>query len=393
MLHFSQKRFKEYLIYFAPIFFLVYLILESYQIDFRVFYVAGKSVLYHLDPYLNHVSQFPELYVPVNAHDAPTSGFLYPPFAALLFAPLGFFPYAIAKMIFNLIIIFILLIISLKFVQKSQFELPGEAILFIMSSFPVLATFERGQIDILVLYLTFLSFDLFQNKNNKSSLIASLLLSLSICIKIFPIVTFIYYLYNKKIKFVMLSILLTSILFLTPLLYFDVSVYQHFFQIILPKLFGEIATSETINTHGQNVINNLVISLESTGLIASRNLSNGFMNPLLKNNTFGAFLLGLSTIILLLIVNRKNTKEYQFYAILNTINLFNPKSWIMGLVWYFPTFLSLYPQANKLGIFLLLIPIFMPPFTNINAILAFVITLLFSISLNNKNLQKYLLKK
>jgi hypothetical protein len=65
----------------------------------------------------------------------------------------------------------------------------------------------------------------------------------------------------------------------------------------------------------------------------------------------------------------------------------------MGLVWYFPTFLSLYPQANKLGIFLLLIPIFMPPFTNINAILAFVITLLFSISLNNKNLQKYLLKK
>ena len=176
MLDFSQKKFKEYLIYFAPIFFLVYLILESYQIDFRVFYVAGKSVLYHLDPYLNHVSQFPELYVPVNAHDAPTSGFLYPPLAALLFAPLGFFSYAVAKIIFNLIIIFILLIISLKFVQKSQFELPGEAILFIMSSFPVLATFERGQIDILVLYLTFLSFDLFQNKNNKSSLIASLLI-------------------------------------------------------------------------------------------------------------------------------------------------------------------------------------------------------------------------
>jgi len=35
----------------------------------------------------------------------------------------------------------------------------------------------------------------------------------------------------------------------------------------------------------------------------------------------------------------------------------------------------------------------MPPFTNTNAILAFVITLLFSISLNNKNLGKYLLKE
>ncbi|QYX33282.1 hypothetical protein [Sphaerospermopsis torques-reginae] len=91
MINLSNKTGKEYLIYFAPVFLLVYLILETYQIDFRVFYVAGKSVLYNLDPYLNHVSQFPELYVPVNAHDAPTSGFLYPPFAALLFAPLGFF--------------------------------------------------------------------------------------------------------------------------------------------------------------------------------------------------------------------------------------------------------------------------------------------------------------
>ena len=150
MLRLSQKNFKEYLIYFAPVILLVYLILESYQIDFRVFYVAGKSVLYHLDPYLNQVSKFPELYVPINAHDAPTSGFLYPPFAALIFAPLGLFPYAIAKIIFSLIIIFILIIMSFHFLQKSQFKLPGEAILFIMCSFPIFATFERGQIDILL---------------------------------------------------------------------------------------------------------------------------------------------------------------------------------------------------------------------------------------------------
>jgi hypothetical protein len=391
MLHFFQKKVKEYLIYFAPVILLVYLVLESYQIDFRVFYVAGKSVLYHLDPYLNQVSKFPELYVPINAHDAPTSGFIYPPFAALLFAPLGLFSYAIAKMIFSLIIIFILVIICFHFLHKSQFKLPGEAILFIMCSFPIFATFERGQIDILVLYLTFLSFDLFQNQ--KSILPASLLLGISSCIKIFPIVTLIYYLFNKKFNVLLFAILSTLILFFVPLLYFDVSVYQHFFQVILPNLFGEITTSEPINTHGQNVINNLVISLESTGLIASRNLSNGYMNPLLKNNAIGAFLLGLLSIILLLIVNRKNSKEYQFYAILNTINLFNPRAWIMGLVWYFPIFLILYPQVNKLGRFVILIPIFMPPFTNTNAILAFVITLLFSLSLNNKNLGKYLLKE
>lgn len=91
MTNFLPKKSKEYLIYFAPVIVLVYFVLESYQIDFRVFYVAGKSVLYHLDPYLNQVSKFPDLYVPINAHNSATSGFLYPPFAALLFAPLGFF--------------------------------------------------------------------------------------------------------------------------------------------------------------------------------------------------------------------------------------------------------------------------------------------------------------
>ena len=55
MLHLSQKKFKEYLIYFAPVIVLVYLILESYQIDFRVFYVAGKSVLY---PQVNKLGRF-----------------------------------------------------------------------------------------------------------------------------------------------------------------------------------------------------------------------------------------------------------------------------------------------------------------------------------------------
>ncbi|GCL36244.1 hypothetical protein SR1949_13460 [Sphaerospermopsis reniformis] len=398
MINLSNKTCKEYLIYFAPVFLLVYLVLETYQIDFRVFYVAGKSVLYNLDPYLNHVSQFPELYVPVNAHDAPTSGFLYPPFAALLFAPLGFFSYAIAKMIFSLIIIFILIIFSFHFLRKSQFKLPGEAILFIMCSFPIFATFERGQIDTLVMYLTFLSFDVFQNRKPNSFLTASFLLAISSCIKIFPIVTLLYYLVNKRFKYLISAILFTTLLFFLPLLYFDFSVYQHFFQVILPNIFGEITTSETINTHGQNVVNNLVIAigntgLENTGLLASRNLSNGYMNPFLKNNTLGALLIGLAAMISLLILNRKNSKEYQFYAILNTINLFNPKAWIMGLVWYFPTFFSLYPQVNKWGKFVILIPIFMPPFTNTNAMLAVVITLLFSVCLNNQKFGRYLLKR
>ncbi|MFM6121885.1 MAG: hypothetical protein ACKPEO_22520, partial [Sphaerospermopsis kisseleviana] len=51
------------------------------------------------------------------------------------------------------------------------------------------------------------------------------------------------------------------------------------------------------------------------------------------------------------------------------------------------------PQVNKWGRLVILTPVFMPPFTNTNAMLALVITLLFSVCLNNQKFGKYLLKK
>ncbi len=382
---------KEYLIYFFPILFLIYIILESYQIDFRAFYLAGKSVLYHLDPYLNHVSLFPEFYGPVNSNNAPTSGLVYPPFAALIFTPLACFSYPIAKIVFSIFIIFMLFLLCFHFVKQSKFIIQGEAILFIICSFPVITTFERGQIDILIVCLTVFSFYLY----NRHKLIfpSSLLLATAICIKIFPIFTLIYYLYKKEFKLIIYTFVGTFLLFIAPLIYFNPTVYLHFFQVMLPNLFGHISNSVPINTHGQDVINNIVISNEISGLIASRNISNGYMNPLLKNNTIGALIFGLLSTVLMLISSKKKAADanYQFYAILNTINLFNPRAWIMGLVWYIPFFLFLYNKVTKLGRILILLPLFVPPFTNINAFLAYVVSLLFVLALNNQNLSKRIL--
>ena len=47
---------REYFIYLLPSAFIIYLVLESYQIDFRPYYIAGKAILFGLDPYLNHVN-------------------------------------------------------------------------------------------------------------------------------------------------------------------------------------------------------------------------------------------------------------------------------------------------------------------------------------------------
>jgi hypothetical protein len=148
---------QTYLVYFSPIIFLVYLILESYQIDFHSFYLAGKSVLLGLDPYVNYVGVRPDFYGPVNAELAPASGFRYPPLAALVFAPIATFPYQTAKVLFTLAMLATLGLLSFHLVRQNQFTIPGEAILFMMESFPVLTLTERGQADSFLVYLTALS--------------------------------------------------------------------------------------------------------------------------------------------------------------------------------------------------------------------------------------------
>jgi Glycosyltransferase family 87 len=365
-------------IYFLPVVFLVYTLLSAYQIDFRAFYVAARSVLLNLDPYLNPVTQFPELYAAINAENAVASGFIYPPLAALLFLPLGFLPYATAKIVFSALILVSLIALCLLFAKQRDDRLftPGEAFLFVTCSFPLLATFERGQIDLVIVLLTWLSFQLYRSQKLIQS---ALLLGLAICIKIFPAIVILYYLIKRQFKIAAYSIASTVVLFTLPLLYFKPSVYLHFFQFVLPNFFGKITSAEVVNTHGQSVINNIVVAIEGNGLFASQDFANGYMNPLLQNNTIGSLIVGSILLAILLRVTKRSSLLYQFYAVLNVINFINPRAWIMGLVWYIPLFLHLYPivKTNRDRFFILL-PLFMPSFTNLNGFLAYAIAIGFA---------------
>ena len=381
MLRFGQR----YWVYFFPIVFLVYVLLSAYQIDFRAFYVAARSVLLDLDPYLNPVTQHPELYAAINAENAVASGFIYPPLAALLLLPFGLFDYPTAKILFGLVVLVSLIGLCYGLTQddrKGQDPdptaiIPGEAFLFISCSFPLLATFERGQVDLVVVLLTWLSFDAYYCRKNLP--FSAFILGIATCIKIFPAVILIYYFGKKQFKLFFASIASILILFFLPLLYFKASVYQHFFQFVLPKVFGTITSPIPVDVHRQSVVNNVVNAIEGNGLIASQDFANGFMNPLLQNNTIGCFITGLILIAILLKVTQKKEISYQIYAIFTTINFFNPRAWIMGLVWYIPLFLHLYPNAKtttQKGI--LLLPLMMPPFTNLNGFLAYAIAIGFA---------------
>lgn len=390
------RHIGDSFIYFIPGTVLFLIVLDSYQMDFRAFYVGGKSVLYHLDPYLNHVTDYPELFDSGNKQ--PYSRFRYLPIAALFFMPFAFLSYGKSKMLYSLLIGLALLVTILLLTKNNNDPSKGEMILFILFSLPTLANFERGQIDLIILSLLVFSFHLYTKERLYSS---AFLLSLAISVKIVPVVLVFYFLFKKDHRYVCYVIGTTILFFLIPLLYFDVSTYENFFKRNFPFAFGSIIHDQPIDLHSQQIVNNQVISRD---IIATydHNYVWGMMNPFgrLWNTSqflslFCAFILGILSLTLILYLTREYAPEYQFYAALPTINFFNVIAFMYDIVWYFPLFISLYPKANNFGKLILLIPLFTPaswsiPF-GINALFAFFVAILFSISsVKHPNLRRFL---
>ncbi len=372
-------RFGQvYGVCFLPIIFLGYIALESYQIDFRSMYLAGKSVVVGLDPYVNYVGMRADFYGPVNSESYAYSGFRYPPLAALVFAPLGALPYMAARLLFTLTMLFFTVLLSFHFVRRSQFTLPDTAVLFVMVSFPVMALVERGQVDVSIVYLCVLSYSLLQSE--KSSALASFLLAFVGMIKLFPFVLLLFYAARRQWRFVRNTLLWAIALFILPYPFLGKASYINFFKRTLPDYFGEITTGLPTGLHGQGVVDRVVHSVDSSNLLAMHDFSSGGMNPWMAENTLGAILSGLVLTVLLLIATKRTSVDFQFYAFLNLINLFNPVSWIMGLVWYIPLFFYLSTSISRWGRFLLLAPLFSPPILNANAVLAYVLAIAFALS-------------
>ena len=110
---------------FKPNFLIFYISNETYAIDYRAFYLAGKSVLNNLNPYLNHISLNSDFYGPVNSELSKFSGWKYPPIASYLFVPLATMPYEISKNLFNLISLFSAASLTIFFIKKNIFINPN----------------------------------------------------------------------------------------------------------------------------------------------------------------------------------------------------------------------------------------------------------------------------
>ncbi|MBE9064632.1 glycosyltransferase family 87 protein [cf. Phormidesmis sp. LEGE 11477] len=382
----------KYLMYFLPIMFFGYLMLDSYQVDFRAMYVSGKAALLGWDPYLNHVGVRPDFYAPLNGDDDPGSGYRYPPFAAIfLFIPFSLLPYLTAKVVFTVLMVVVFGMLCFFVARRSDFKTPESAILFALVSFPMLALIDRGQIDIFVTYLAVLSFGFWQQR--QQTLLAAFLLAIAVMTKLFPIVLLSFYCFRRQWRMVSYTLMWAIGLFLLPLPYFGRSTYENFFKQLLPDRLGEVTSNLPMDLHGQGVgPYRIVQSIETTGLSSMKDFGNGYMTQIPPHHPWTLILVGLLLSVLLLIATHRCPTDFQFYAFLNMVFLFNPIAWIMGLVWYIPFFLYLSSSVSKVGLWLLLLPLFLPPFLNANGIAAYVMCIVLALGWQIPSWQKVLFR-
>ena len=357
-----RQFFKQYGIYLAPILCIGFLVAESYQVDFRPLYVAGRSVILDFNPYFNPVGEYPELFAAGNAGYRPTSGFRYPPLAAMLLTPLGMIPsYEVARVIFSLLMLAALVGVVYLVARERRFQLSGAAIVLGLVSFPTLALFERGQIEILLALMGLAAFYLYQQPQRRW--LASLLLALAAHLKVFPALLVLYFWVAKRDwRFGLQSLAWAGALVLGSYLYLGDEVYLSFFQRSLPQFFGHIPYQLPDIVQDQGVEYWYIVrAIQGNNKIFTHDFANGKMNPLLFEHPVLAILLGCLGFVGVLWLTRRRPEAGRFFAAINLINLANPMSWVMAIVWYLPLFLYLFDRVGTKAKALLLLPLFLPP--------------------------------
>ena len=372
----KKIEWDKYIIALSPIFLIFYISNETYAIDYRAFYLAGKSVLNNLNPYLNHISLSSDFYGPINSELSKFSGWKYPPLASYIFTPLATLPYELSKNIFNLISLLSISLITFFIIKKRIFNLNPYSLFVDAISFPFLATISRRQVEILIVCIALIS--LYFYKQDKIFLSASLIAIMGF-IKVFPLLlslAFIKSFRNKKFFIYLICSLL--ILYFLNLTLCPLEWRQSFIErIMIPwnKMpSGDL--KELPNNLGIIKDSMMVRTSDARNLFHSHFFVFGFANPLLSNNLFLSGTIGIIGALICLLKYTKYSTSLCFFTIMNWINIINPISWIMGLFWYVPLFIFSYEKIKPSLKIIIILPLILPPFLNISGYLAAIISLL-----------------
>ena len=371
----NRISWNKYIISLSPIFLIFYISNETYAIDYRAFYLAGKSVLNNLNPYLNHISLNSDFYGPVNSELSKFSGWKYPPITSYLFAPFATLPYELSKNLFNFISLLSASLLTFFVIRNRLIYINPNSLIIIGISFPVLATISRGQVEILIVCIALLSL-YFYKKNNL--FLSSGILAVLGFVKIFPLLLAISFVKSKEsIRFYIYLIISLFALYILNLILCPVEWRLSFIERItipwdqmpqgdlktLPDNLGIIKDSMMVRTS------------DARNLFHSHFFVFGFANPLLSGNLFLSVIIGSIGAFICLLKYSKYSITLCFFTVMNWINIVNPISWIMGLFWYVPLFIFSYEKVKPSLKLVLILPLILPPFLNISGYLACIISL------------------
>jgi len=372
-----QKKIEwdKYIIALSPIFLIFYISNETYAIDYRAFYLAGKSVLNDLNPYLNHISLSSDFYGPINSELSKFSGWKYPPLASYIFTPLALFPYELSKNLFNLISLLSISSLTFIIIRKRLFYPNPFSLIIVGFSFPLLAIISRGQVEILIVCLALIS--LYFYKKDKIFLSANIIAIMGF-IKVFPLLLAVAFVKgNRKNKFFIYLIFSLLILYLLNLILCPLEWRQSFIERItipwnrMPS--GDL--TELPNNLGVIKDSMMVRTSDARNLFHSHFFVFGFANPLLSSNLFLSGIIGTIGALICLLKYSKYSLSLCFFTIMNWINIINPISWIMGVFWYVPLFIFSYEKIRPTFKIIMVLPLVLPPFLNISGYLASIISL------------------
>ena len=371
----KKIEWDKYIIALSPIFLIFYISNETYAIDYRAFYLAGKSVLNNLNPYLNHISLSSDFYGPINSELSKFSGWKYPPLASYIFTPLSTLPYELSKNIFNLISLLSISLVTFFIIKKRIFYLNPYSLIIVGISFPFLSIISRGQVEILIVCIALIS--LYFYKQDQIFLSASLIAIMGF-IKVFPLLLALAFIKSfRKKKFFIYLISSLLILYFLNLTLCPLEWRQSFIErVMIPwnqMPLGDL--KELPNNLGVIKDSMMVRTSDARNLFHSHFFVFGFANPLLSNNLFLSGIIGIIGAVICLLKYTKYSTSLCFFTIMNWINIINPISWIMGLFWYVPLFIFSYEKIKPPLKIIVTLPLILPPFLNISGYLAAIISL------------------
>ena len=214
---------------------------------------------------------------------------------------------------------------------------------------------------------------------NKSRIfLSALIIAFLGFIKIFPLALIIAFFRSAQRKKFIIFVIISLLTLLTiNFIFCPIEWNQAFLERILipwdamPK--GDLdALPENLGVIKNSM---MVMTSDARNLFHSHFFVFGFANPLLSDTLFLSGIIGSIGAFICLFKYSNYSTTLCFLTIMNWINIINPISWIMGLIWYTPLFIYSFDKVRSSYKIVLILPLILPPFLNASGYIAAIISL------------------